>query len=239
MYQPGRREQIIILILAGALLFGAGVKYAQLKYDTANGAADGIPVVEQANIQLAGGITGAEELAGETFGAEDRVESQKIKVHVFGEVRRSGVYEVEEGARVIDAVEKAGPTANADLDAMSLAAPVMDGQDILVPSKKVEEGAPTSKASKVFGTAGTGTVQSSGINKGRTNPLDMSLQKVNINTATREELETLPGIGPVLAGRIVEYRQQNGRFMSLEDIKNVSGIGDAKFEQIKDKITLY
>lgn len=222
MYRPGRREQVIILILAGALLFGAGVKYAQLKGGV-TGAVKDVPVVEQSNV-------GSED---EQFEAGSLKESMTIKVHVFGEVKNSGVYEVEEGARVVDAVKLAGPTGDADLDAMSLAAPVTDGQDIYVPSKREKQDA------ALGGFFRNGTGSGSNTETGRTIPFTASSQRVNINTATQEELETLPGIGPVLAGRIIEYRQKNGRFLSAEDIKNVSGIGDAKFEQIKDKITLY
>jgi len=224
VFQPGRRGQFIILILAGALLFGAGVKYAQLKESITGDAGKDILVVEQSTVRP----------ADDQFITGDQENLKIIKVHIFGEVKNSGVYEIEEDARVIDAVEKAGPTEDADLDAMSLAAPVMDGQDIYVPSKR--EG----REAELSGFAGIKKVPNDSIDMGRNSPfLTTDSQKININTATKEELESLPGIGPVLAGRIVEYRQANGSFISLEDIKNVSGIGDAKFKQLKDKITLY
>lgn len=146
----------------------------------------------------------------------------EIFVHVAGEVHLPGLYKLPPGSRVADALRLAGgATSEADLDSLNLASLLKDGEKIVVPKKAPPESFQQSSQ--------TGAVNSST----ESNP-----QKININTATAKELESLPGIGPVLAQRIVDYRAQKGGFKSIEEIKEVSGIGDKKFEAIKDLITV-
>jgi competence protein ComEA len=136
-------------------------------------------------------------------------------VDVAGAVRKPGVYEFAEGERVVDAIERAGgPMPKADLSLLNLAAMLVDGTQILVP--KTGPG--------VAGIPGAAPGSSSGL--------------VNINTASSTELETLSGIGEVLAGTIVEYRDQNGPFASVDDLLDVSGIGPATLEEIRDQVTV-
>jgi competence protein ComEA len=136
-----------------------------------------------------------------------------IQVYVSGAVAHPDVYTLPAGAIVQAALEAAGgPDGDADLEHLNLARPLKDGEHVYVP--RVGE-APTPPAE------GGPTVV--------TGP-------VNINIATQTELETLPGIGPVLAGRIIEYREANGPFGSIEDIQNVPGIGPSIFEDIKESI---
>ena len=137
-------------------------------------------------------------------------------VDVAGAVRKPGVYEFAEVERVVDAIERAGgPMPKADLSLLNLAAMLVDGTQILVPKTgPAVAGMP--------GGAAPGL--SSGI--------------VNINTASATELETLSGIGEVLAGTIVEYRDQNGPFVSVDDLLDVSGIGPATLEEIRDQVTV-
>ncbi|HIE09936.1 MAG TPA: ComEA family DNA-binding protein [Armatimonadetes bacterium] len=136
-----------------------------------------------------------------------------ILVHVTGAVKRPGVYELPEGARVLDAIRKAGgPTKDADLDKINLADFLSDGEKVLVPRK-----APRRLASK-----------------GGITPEDVL--KVNVNTASERELEALPGIGPVLARRIVEHRKEQGPFKGPEDLLAVKGIGPKKLERIRPYI---
>ncbi len=138
-------------------------------------------------------------------------------VDVAGAVRHPGVYEFHEGDRVIDAIEAAGgPTAKASLDALNLAAPLGDGVQILVPTQ-----APT-----VSARAGATTGGAAGTTL------------INVNTASASELEELPGIGEVIAQRIVDYRTQNGPFASVDDLLDVSGIGDAILGDIRDLVTV-
>jgi competence protein ComEA len=137
-------------------------------------------------------------------------------VDVAGAVRTPGVYEFAEGERVVDAIERAGgPRPKADLSLLNLAAPLVDGTQILVPK---------------FGPAVAGV-------PGGTAP-GSSSSLININTASATELETLSGIGEVLAATIVEYRTQNGPFASVDDLLDVSGIGPATLEEIRDQVTV-
>lgn len=140
----------------------------------------------------------------------------EIGVYVVGAVMNPGVYFLPPGSRVADALEAAGGTTDeADLVRVNLAKRVYDEEEIYVP-RLGEENPP------LLLPSGSSSSQAGG--------------KININTATAAELETLPGIGPVLAQRIVDYRKANGPFAAIEDIKNVSGIGEGIFEEIKELI---
>lgn len=193
----------MIIFIAGSLLFGAGVQYGKWR-QSEEGA---VPVVER------GVVEGKLEV-------EDDVskEQQFIQVHIAGAVERPGVYQLPAGARVNEALKLAGVLPEADPHALNLAAPLSDGQQIIVP-RVGEEG----KIAQ--GTAGPGTGRTQG--------------KININTAGPEELDTLPGIGPSLAQRIIEYREQHGPFRTIEDLQNVPGIGSKRWENLKDLITVY
>lgn len=137
-------------------------------------------------------------------------------VDVAGAVRQPGVYEFAEGQRVIDAIEQAGgPLAKADLSLLNLAAPLTDGTQILVPKAGAPGAAP----------APGGVPDAAG-------------DLLNINSASATELETLSGIGEVLAATIVEYREQNGPFASVDDLMDVSGIGPATLDEIRDQVTV-
>lgn len=146
-----------------------------------------------------------------------------LRVYVTGAVAHPDVYSLPAGSIIRDALVAAGgATADADLNRINLAQQVCDQQQIYVPQFG-EENPPLPSPSIPLPTT-SGSVQATG--------------KVNINTATAEELDTLPGIGPAIAQRIIEYRQTNGPFQSIEEIKNVSGIGDKLFEKLKDLITV-
>ena len=140
---------------------------------------------------------------------------KKISVYVSGQVKNISVVELEDtgNLRFVDAVNKAGGLTNlADAGAINLAEQLTDGQHIHIPTKEI-------------------SLQTQSISAAASSDL------VNINTANAEQLETLKGIGPALAQRIIEYREQNGAFKSIDEIKNVRGIGDKKFAAFKDKIT--
>lgn len=145
-------------------------------------------------------------------------------VHVAGQVTNPQVVQLPAGARVIDAVEAAGGAlAGADLDTVNLARQVQDGEQIYIPSPG--ESVPHSAGSAGVGDSGIGQSKVVG------NPV------LNLNWASQNELETLPGIGPALAGRIIEYREQTGGFSSVEQLRQVSGIGPKVFEKLKDLVT--
>ena len=147
----------------------------------------------------------------------------KIKVYVTGEVNNPGVIELEEGGRIEDAIEGCGGiTAQANLKDINLAYEVSDGEKIYIPnlSEDIE-------TEKVETTESSSSSSSSSSNN-----------KININKATVSELTSIPGIGESTAQRIIDYRDENGKFKSVEDIKNVSGIGDSKYQKMKDYISV-
>ena len=157
---------------------------------------------------------------------------ETIIVHITGEVKNTGIITLEKGARIADAIKKAGgETKQADLNEVNLAYELQDGQQIYIPNKKDK----IENKEKMYITSESGnnvikqdvSSNNKGVNK-----------KVNINTANQSELEALPGIGESIAGRIIEYREQNGKFQKIEDLQNVKGIGDSKFAKIKELVTV-
>ena len=150
----------------------------------------------------------------------------KIYIHITGEVKKPGVVQLNLGDRIIDAIEKAGgETKQADLSQVNLAYKVEDGQKIYIPNKN-------EKISEYIWSGNGDNNGDSNLN----NKEQKEGNKVNINTASQSELDGLPGIGPALAQRIIDFREENGEFKSIEDIQNVKGIGNSKFEDIKEDI---
>lgn len=142
-------------------------------------------------------------------------EFENITIHITGEVKYPGVVVLKNGARIVDAIEAAGgETEEADLNKLNLAYILNDGEKIYVPNKN------DMNSEEILENQQGDDKQSS----------------ININTATVEELTELPGIGEATANKIIEYRKQNGKFETIEELKNVAGIGNSKFENIKDKI---
>ena len=153
--------------------------------------------------------------------------NEKIKIHIVGEVLNQGIIEIEEGERISDAIEKAGGvTKDADLSKINLAYILQDGQKLYIPSindsKEIEY---------ISEENGEGIIE----NTDGSNKLN-SIKKVNLNKASETDLEKIPGVGPSLAHKIYMYRVENGKFKSIEDLKNVSGIGDKKFESMREYI---
>jgi len=138
--------------------------------------------------------------------------SKLVVIDVAGAVRRPGLYRLRAGSRIDDAIASAGgPTARAELDAVNLAAPVADGEQVVVPGA---------------GPGGVAAASPSAAGSAPSAPLDL-------NSATLEQLENLPGIGPVTAQKILDYRQQHGAFHSVAELEGVPGIGPAHMAQLK------
>jgi competence protein ComEA len=147
-----------------------------------------------------------------------------IIVDVRGAVAKPGVYTLAAGSRMQDALAQAGDVlANAETHNLNLARKLNDGEQIYVPT--VGEATIPPPATPGKSTASSAATKT-------------PLGKINVNTATLEELDVLPGIGPAIAQRIIDYRNQNGAFKQIEDLKKVRGIGDALFSQIKDMVTV-
>lgn len=159
---------------------------------------------------------------------EDISEKNKeeyIYVHITGEVINPGVIAVKEGDRIKDIVEKAGGfTEEADTVKVNLAYKVSDGQKINIPNINNNNG--YNSNNYILEGSGEDIVEET----------KESNKKININTATQSELESLTGIGPSTASKIIEYRKSNGKFKNIEEIKNVSGIGDEKYKKIQNEI---
>lgn len=151
-----------------------------------------------------------------------------VIVHITGSVKNPGIVKLKEGSRIEDAIEAAGGlTENADISNVNLAYVLDDGTKIKIPNLDDED---IGDEDVVLKDSGEGIIQK--------DEKTTNTNIVNINKATENELSTLPGIGNSLATRIVEYRKQNGNFKTIEDIKNVSGIGESKFANIKDFISI-
>jgi competence protein ComEA len=152
----------------------------------------------------------------------DRAGGGRVTVHVAGAVRRPGVYQLSGGARVDDALRRAGgPRRHADLTAVNLAAKLEDGRQVLIPQR----GAAPAAASATAG-ASPGA------------PAAAPPQPVNLNTASLEQLDTLDGVGPGLAKRILDYRQQHGGFNRIEELGEVPGIGAKRLATLGPLVTV-
>lgn len=163
-----------------------------------------------------GAGTATVERAPPATGAFEAAPRPRVVVHVVGAVRRPGLYRVAHGARIADVVRRAGgATRRADLSAVNLAAEVSDGAQILVPPRVT--------------VAAGGEAEPEGSAAAAAGP-------VRLNTATLEQLDALPGVGPVTAQKILDYRQQHGSFSSVDDLDAIPGIGPARLEQLRELV---
>jgi competence protein ComEA len=214
------RRQIIAYVAVAAVVVAVGVRYVVLPRQSGPSEAQAVvlaPVAASASPQA--------DAAGTAAPAASQ--APDLMVYVCGAVRSPGVVRLPAGARVNDALQVAGgPTAKAELAAVNLAAPVADGQQIVVP----ERGAAPVAAVPPSGASGDAAVAPAGATG--------SGALVNINTASLEELDALDGVGPSTAQKIVDYRTANGGFKTVEEIKEVPGIGDAKFAAMQASITV-
>ncbi|MCI8617253.1 MAG: competence protein ComEA [Clostridia bacterium] len=159
---------------------------------------------------------------------KDNNKENKIVIYVTGAVKKEGIYEIEENSRIADCIEIAGGlNEDADINNINLAYILCDGMKIHIPRKNENINQIQDNTKSYIST------DSNNKDNDKTNNKNI---KVNINTANQAELETLPGIGPSTALKIIEYRKENGKFNNIEDIKNVSGIGDSKFNKVKEFI---
>ncbi|MDO4539853.1 MAG: helix-hairpin-helix domain-containing protein [Syntrophomonadaceae bacterium] len=197
-----------LLLLVG---FAAGMWYQGFRLRT-----------EESSERIA--LNGAAASAGASQGETEvttEPEAQDIEVYVTGAVAYPRVYKVPSGTRVYEAVELAAPLAEAETMGLDMARLLEDEETVIVPYRADADDQAAAQAAEAV-------IAASGSTGG----------KVNINTASVAELDTLPGIGPVLAQRIVDYREQNGKFKDVSELLNVSGIGDQRLADITPHITL-
>ena len=225
------KKKIIIIVAIILVLFIAYLIYESISQPSSE---------IDFNILLDGTENGEEMNKSENFVDNETEEvsetaeiEEKIVVHITGAVKKEGVIYLKKGARIVDAIKEAGgETKEADLSQVNLAYELQDGQKIYIPNKN-------EKVSQYIISTNGETIDSNGANTGNeSTSTSKEGAKVNINTATQNELDGLPGIGPALAQRIIDFREENGNFKSIEDIQNVKGIGDSKFDEIRDKIVV-
>lgn len=209
MLEISKKQKIILIFLGIVAIIGiAYYSYVSSKEENLN-------------------VSDTNELEVENSSNEVEVEEEesKIKVHISGAVKNEGVYELEGDARIIDAIEKAGGTLEiADMKNVNLASKIEDGMKIYIPKQGEEVTNNNQEVGENIALGNTSKENSKG--------------KININKASKEELDTLPGIGESTAEKIINYRKEHKSFKSIEELKEVKGIGDAKFEEIKDLVDI-
>ncbi len=228
-------------IVGAILVVGVAVAMLGGRYVLARGEATPEPVsVEQGEETPFAGETADAEASGAdpatspsdaSSPSDGAATPTSVTVHVAGQVRRPGVVTLPAGSRVSTALEEAGgETSKADLSGVNLARPLVDGEQVIVP----EPGeAPVAAAPPApGGTAAPGGAATPGA------PAGEAGAPVNLNTADLTTLETLPGVGPVLAQRILDWRTEHGQFTAVEELGEVSGVGEKTFAQLAPKVTV-
>ncbi|MBF4605499.1 helix-hairpin-helix domain-containing protein [Curtobacterium sp. VKM Ac-2884] len=231
----------LVVVLVGSLpgRGGAGAGGVVVSgVPTAGAPTVGAPTagVPSAGAPSAGGPTAGSSSAGPASGGEAAATGAgRVVVHVLGAVERDGVVRLPPSSRVTDAIERAGgATADADLDRLNLARVLTDGEWLYVPRVGQDE------VPAALDPVGGGAAAASGGRDGGTGAAGASGtgadSVVDLNSADQAALETLPGIGPGLAGRILAWRDDHGRFTAVEDLLDVSGIGDVRFAELRDRV---
>jgi competence protein ComEA len=215
-----RGELVGLIVVVIALLAGVGLWYTRSlprPVDVATTAGSAAPAARVSFGASPGAAPAVAVASGSVSASASVSAAPTLIVDVAGAVRKPGVFEFQPGDRVIDAVERAGGALEkADLTLLNLAAPLTDGQQILVPKK---------------GETPSGTPITGGVSGGPT-------ALVNINSADEATLETLNGVGPVLAAAIIQYRTEHGPFASVDQLDEVSGIGPATLEDLRSQVTV-
>lgn len=167
-------------------------------------------------------------------GKKNEVNLDKITVYISGAIQKPGIVTIESNKRLFDAIKMLGGTSeDADLNRVNMAIKLEDEKHYIVPRIGEVISVEDEEINQVSNSGQTNT-SNSNVNK----PDHNKSSKVNINTADVKELDTLPGIGEATANKIIQHREDNGKFKSIGDIKNVNGIGEKKFDNIKDLISV-
>lgn len=219
MNKLNKKQKITLIILASILLAG----FCYYTYINEN------KLAVNENLEITNNIEENKSVS-ET--------KNKIKVHILGAVNIEGIVELEENSRIADAVEAAGGfKENACKSEVNLACILEDGMQIRIPTNEevAEEKEKNTNTVELLNSINNQTEASQGNLKGN---VGKRKSKININTASQSMLETLPGIGQATALKIITYRNENGKFKEVAELKKVKGIGESKFNSIKDLITI-
>ena len=218
------RPRIALYVALGVVVCFLGVRYLRgqpdsVPADATAGSAEALP--GQATQPVAGDRAATVRV--------DRADQGRVTVHVAGAVRRPGLYRLAAGSRIDDALRRAGgPRARADLTAVNLATKLEDGRQVIVPERGF--GAAPAGAASAPGS-GPGSAAAGGAGSAAAPP-------VNLNTATLEQLDTLDGVGPGIAQRIIDYREQHGGFRNVDELGEVPGIGDKRMATLRPLVTV-
>lgn len=229
----GAAVVLLILALVIAVVVSAFEQESGSDVVTPGGLASRVPQNGSAG-GMDGGASPTPTGQGPGLGAGETDQGAFLFVHVLGAVRRPGLFQLHEGARVVDAIAAAGGLSETgDPAGVNLARPVSDGEQLYVPARgEAQPQAPPGGSSA--GGAGGG---SAGGNAGGAGNGSAS-GPINLNTATLADLDSLPRIGPAMAQRIIDFRTANGRFSSIDELRNVAGIGQKTFDGLKDLVTV-
>lgn len=235
MNNSNKKQKIIVGVLVG-IIIGVGWYYIYNKDSD-------IEIIEAENNKLNSETEGVKNDVSKDDKTKDtKDDEEKILIHISGAVNSEGIIQLTENSRISDAIEKAGGLReDANIKDINLAYKLEDGMKIYIPNNAEQEEKEKNNNVKNETTLDNTNEYktTSGQNENvKTVNSSSNNSKVNINTATQTELETLPGIGPSTALKIINYRKENGKFKSIEDIKEISGIGEAKFANIKEFIAI-
>ena len=233
MNNLNKTQKIIITIILFILILGI-CYYIYFKDER------DINIIEDNSLEI-------EEVQEETQDEEEYSDT-RIIVYITGAINKEGIYELPVNSRISDLIEKAEEIKEkAYIEKLNLAYKLEDGMKVHIPTKqeyeeeqKLQENTDTKEDMTneyITTNSGISSIENSIENGNNSNKNISNINtKININRATQTELDSLPGIGPSTSMKIIEYREENGNFKNIEEIKNVSGIGEAKYEKIKDKI---
>ena len=224
------RPRLALYVVLGLVVCVLGARYLSA-HGGPGGGSGASPAATapdgRANAPQAGARTTVPGGSGGPAGAAsvrvDRADGGRVTVHVAGAVRRPGLYRLPAGSRIDDALRRAGgPNRQADLNAVNLATKLEDGRQVLVPERVVAAG-PAGPSTASAATSAAGAAPTA---------------PVNLNTATLEQLDTLDGVGPGIAQRILDYRQQHGGFRRVEELGEVPGIGAKRLTALTPQVAL-